>query len=82
MSSEDLIKALQRLQGVMSSEGFSSTRSWCHLLEGGESPKLQLLSGKVQSQGRLQKQEAGHVEQLAKLEHQIAQQQTMLHAVR
>ena len=37
---------------------------------------------KVQSQNKLPKQEAGHVEQLAKLEHQITQQQTMLQEVR
>ena len=36
----------------------------------------------MQSQGRLQKQEAGHVEQLAKLEQQITQHQKMLQDVR
>ena len=40
------------------------------------------LRGKVQSQNRLRKQEAGHVEQVAKLEADAAKQRTMLQGVR
>ena len=42
----------------------------------------QLLWEKVQSQNRLQKQEAGRVGQIAKLEADAAKQQTMLQGVR
>ena len=42
----------------------------------------QLLWEKVQSQNRLRKQEAGHVEQLAKLEADAAKQRAMLRSVR
>ena len=42
----------------------------------------QLLWEKVQSQNRLRKQEAGHVEQIAKLEADAAKQRAMLQSVR
>ena len=42
----------------------------------------QLLWEKVQSQNRLRKQEAGHVEQIAKLEADATKQRAMLQSVR
>ena len=51
--------------------------------DGGEvKDREQLFWEKVQSQNKVLKLEAGPVEQIAKLEHQVAQQQTMLHDVR
>ena len=44
--------------------------------------RVQLIWEKVQSQNKLLKLEAGHVEQIAKLELQVTQQQTMLREVR
>ena len=84
MPSEDLITALQLLQGVMSSEDFSQSEKLVSPPKKEEEVKYreQLLWERVQSQGRLQKQETGHVEQVAKLEHQITQQSKMLQNVR
>ena len=71
-------------QTVMSAEDFSkyekiatppSEEEWTKERE-------QLLWEKVQSQNRLRKQEAGHVEQIAKLEADAAKRRTMLQGVR
>ena len=80
---EDLFEALQLHQGVMTSEDFSEYEMLVTPPKKEERIKnRELLWEKVQSQGRLQKQEAGHVEQLAKLEQQITQHQKMLQDVR
>ena len=69
-ASEDLLRALKLLQAVMSVEDFSKYEKVVlrHPREERTKEREQLLWEMVQSQNRLRKQEAGHVEQIAKLE--------------
>ena len=80
----DLLGALKLLQTVMSAEDFSKYEKMVTPPSEEERTKEreQLLWVKVQSQNRLRKQEAGHVEQIAKLEADAAKQRTMLQGVR
>ena len=79
----DLLGALKLLQTVMSAEDFSKYEKMVTPPSKEERTKEseQLLWEKVQSQNRLRKQEAGHVEQIAKLEADAAKQRTMLQGV-
>ena len=81
---EDMIRALQLLQGLTSTEDFSKYEKMVSPPKKEEKVKdrEQLLWEKVQSQNKLLKVEAEKVEQIAKLEHHVAQQQSMLQDVR
>ena len=80
----ELLGALKLLQTVMSEEDFSKYEKMVVPPSKEERTKEreQLLWEKVQSQNRLRKQEAGHVDQIAKLEADAAKQRTMLQGVR
>ena len=80
----ELLGALKLLQTVMSAEDFSKYEKLVAPPSKEERTKEreQLLWEKVQSQNRLRKQEAGHVEQIAKLEADAAKQRAMLGSVR
>ena len=80
----ELLGALKLLQTVMSAEDFSKYEKLVAPPSKEERTKEreQLLWEKVQSQNRLRKQEAGHVEQIAKLEADAAKQRAMLQSVR
>ena len=80
----DLLGALKLLQTVMSEEDFSKYEKLVDPPPKGERTKEreQLLWEKVQSQNRLRKQETGHVEQIAKLEADVAKQRAVLQSVR
>ena len=80
----DLLGALELLWAVMSVEDFSKYEKMVLPPSKEERTKEreQLLWEKVQFQNRLRKQEAGHVEQIAKLEADAAKQRTMLQGVR
>ena len=80
----ELLGALKLLQTVMSEEDFSKYEKLVAPPSKEERTKEreQLLWEKVQSQNRLRKQEAGHVEQIAKLEADAAKQRAMLQSVR
>ena len=79
-----LLGALKLLQTVMSAEDFSKYEKLVAPPSKEERTKEreQLLWEKVQSQNRLRKQEAGHVEQIAKLAADAAKQRAMLQSVR
>ena len=79
----DLLGAL-KLQAVMSAEDFSKYEKMVVPPSKEERTKKreQLLKEKVQFQNRLRKHEAGHVEQIAKLEADVAKQRAMLQGVR
>ena len=79
-----MLRALLLLQAVMSAEDFSKYEKMVVLPSREERTKEreQLLWEKVQSQNRLRKQEAGHVERIAKLEADAAKQRTLLQGVR
>ena len=80
----ELLGALKLLQTVMSPEDFSKYEKLVAPPSKEERTKEreQLLWEKVQSQNRLRKQEAGHVEQIAKLEADAEKQRAMLQSVR
>ena len=80
----ELLGALKLLQTVMSAEDFSKYEKLVAPPSKEERTKEreQLLWEKVQSQNRLRKQEAGHVEQIARLEADAAKQRAMLQSVR
>ena len=80
----DLLRALKLLQTVMSAEDFSKYEKMVVPPSKEERTKEreQLLWEKVQFQNRLRKQEAGHVQQIAKLEADATKQRTMLQGVR
>ena len=80
----ELLGALKLLQAVMSAEDFSKYEKLVAPPSKEERTKEreQLFWEKVQSQNRLRKQEAGHVEQIAKLEADAAKQRAMLQSVR
>ena len=80
----DLLGALKLLQTVMSEEDFSKCEKMVAPPSKEERTKEreQLLWEKVQSQNRLRKQGTGHVEQIAKLEADVAKQRAMLQSVR
>ena len=80
----EMLGALKLLQAVMSAEDFSKYEKLVAPPSKEERTKEreQLLWEKVQSQNRLRKQEAGHVEQIAKLEADAAKQRAMLQSVR
>ena len=79
----ELLGALKLLQKLMSAEDFSKYEKTVLPPSKEERTKEreQLLWEKVQSQNRLRKQEAGHVDQIAKLEADAAKQRTMLQGV-
>ena len=71
------------LQTVMSEEDFSKYEKLVAPPEEERTKEReQLLWEKVQSQNRLRKQETGHVQQIAKLEADVAKQRAMLQSVR
>ena len=79
----DLLGALKLLQTVMSEEDFSKYEKLVAPPEEERTKEReQLLWEKVQSQNRLRKQETGHVQQIAKLEADVAKQRAMLQSVR
>ena len=80
----DLLGALKLLQTVMSEEDLSKYEKLVAPSSKEERTKEreQLLWEKVQSQNSLRKQETGHVEQIAKLEADVAKQRAMLQSVR
>ena len=80
----ELLGALKLLQAVMSAEDFSKYEKLVGPPSKEERTKEreQLLWEKVQSQNRLRKQESGNVEQIAKLEADVAKQRAMLQSVR
>ena len=80
----ELLGALKLLQTVMSPEDFSKYEKLVAPPSKEERTKEreQLLWEKVQSQNRLRKQEAGHVEQIAKLKADAEKQRAMLQSVR
>ena len=80
----DLLGALKPHQTLMPAEDFSKYEKMVVPPSKEEQTKEreQLLWEKVQFQNRLRKQEAGHVEQIAKLEADATKQRTMLQGVR
>ena len=75
----DLLGPLKLLQTVMSAEDFSNYEKMVtpSSKEERTQEREQLLWEKVQSQNRLRKQEAGHVEQIAKLEAGATKQRSL-----